>query len=160
MTKAKKQAVKKKITEKKSVDTTRVVRLLMAGWVTGMLFLQLFGFEKMPSVLYASGVDGALAYVLLIALALSELLSLPFWLGMKLPKEVIQMSIVAAVVSLFMLAVLETMAYLSGQTMFLGAALDLPGGEWSLSFMAAIVVLGAWGMLSGKKPKSYALTKK
>lgn len=135
--------------------TPRAVTLLMAGSMIVLLFLQLFCFEEMPSILYAAGIDGALTYLLLILFVLSELLSLPYWLGMAVSPVVRRLSIGSAVISLALLVGLELYAYRAGHTIFLGAAFDLPAGEWSLLFVAGIALLGAWGLsyASNKKAK-------
>lgn len=129
------------------LSSEEIVRLFTAVCMSMILFLQLFSFEKMPGIVEGAGIPGVAAYIVVILLVSSELLSLPVWMGMKVSKRTMLTSMVAAIVSLILLGVLETLAFLSKQTILFGATFDLPSGGWSLLFVAALWLLAGWGLV-------------
>ena len=48
------------------------------------------------------------------------------------------------VVALLLLTLLEGMAFYHGVSIIFGATFDLPGGSWSLLFLAGVWILAIW----------------
>ena len=150
----KKEDVTKKATTKQreQVSSLRAVRFLLAGYVLLFLLLQLFTFEKFPALLESAGVAGGWSHGVAIGLVVVELLALPYLLQMKLPGRVRRASLVSGVVAMLTLTVLEVIAFTHEQTVMFGATFGLPGGSWSLLFLAALWTLLAWSVFGGRGP--------
>lgn len=147
MSKAKKPVSK---LPKGQTVSARSIRLVLAGYLTMILLFQLFAFEKMPVAVSDAGVPAVWASVLVACLVVLELLALPFLIGMKLPRPASLLSCISVFVGLFLLAVLEVIMFLDGDTIIFGAVFDLPGGSWSLLFVAALLILAVWGIWGDK----------
>ncbi len=124
------------------------VRLSLAFYFLVIMLLQLFSFDKFPRVLANVGVDQSISTVVSITLVLVGLLALPHLLGMKTSSKLLKVSSWLSPVFLFMLTTLEVIAFYSGRTILFGATFDLPGGGWSLLFLAAIWILWIWSVVS------------
>ena len=124
---------------------TRTVRLVLAVFLLFMLLGQLFTFEEFPGLLV--GLDGFWARVAAIALVAAELLALPILIDIKMSAMLKKMSLASVFAALILLSVLEVMAYFGNTSMLFGATFNLPGGEWSLTFLAGLWVLAVWGVM-------------
>lgn len=137
---------------KKRIETTtpQAMRLVLAGYLLVLLVLQLFTFEQFPELVATAGVGGVYSYIVAIALVVVELMALPYLISMKVPTRLQKLSLVSLILAMVGLSVLEVSAYLSGQTVVFGATFGLPGGSWSLLFMAALWVLAFWGVFGNR----------
>lgn len=149
--------MKKKISKAKEtakrLKLARAVRLVLAFYILAMLILQLFTFEDFPHTISLLGASGAGLYAVAIVLVLLELMSLPFLIGLKTKDAVLSISFACGIATMLVLTVLEILAFSAGQTVIFGATFALPGGSWSLLFLAAMWVLVVWSacyLLNGK----------
>lgn len=141
--KASRNPAQKRVQQSASWTTLRVIRLILAGYVLVLVLAQLFSFDKFPGLLSSVGV-GATATAAAIVLVVAEVGALPLLLGMEVPRWVRRASIISGVVALLLMTALEVMAAQHGATMLFGATFDLPGGSWSLVFLAGIWILAVW----------------
>lgn len=89
----------------RAVPVWQVVGRGLAAMIVVLLLLQLFSFERIPGLLTQQGLSNPWSIVLAIGLVLSELLALPFLLGMRTSSMVLRSSEVASVVAVSLLVV-------------------------------------------------------
>lgn len=148
----------------------RIISLLTAAVLIGMILAQLFTFENFPAVIATLWLPGgevtakALAAIVVIA----EVFALPFLLSMRLSPlfRFVSMGLGWAVGILwFVLALWENMmAGTISNTGILGATVPLPVGWWNVFFSLALGVLigwTSWGMwpVLPKRKKSVVHTR-
>ena len=78
------------------------------------LLCQLFTFEKFPAVLTSAGIMPYLSLPIAILLVLAELVSLPFLIGMDMPKRITLTSRMAGFLSLGIMTVISFLAFVNG----------------------------------------------
>lgn len=132
----------KKTVTKQPMSVVQIVRRIIAGYILVIVLSQLFSFDKFPSML--AGLPGMLAAVCAIVLVVTEVGALPFLLAMDVSARLRKVSAVMGVVALLLLTLLESMAFCHGVSMIFGATFDLPGGSWSLLFLAGVWILAIW----------------
>lgn len=132
----------KKTVTKQPMSVVQIVRRIIAGYILVIVLSQLFSFDKFPSML--AGLPGMLAAVCAIVLVVTEVGALPFLLAMDISARLRKVSAVMGVVALLLLTLLESMAFCHGVLMIFGATFDLPGGSWSLLFLAGVWILAIW----------------
>ena len=124
------------------MSVVQIIRLIVAGYILVIVLSQLFSFDKFPAML--AGMPGVMAVVCAIVLVITEIGALPFLLAMDVSVRLRKVSAVMGVVALLLLTLLEGMAFHHGVSMIFGATFDLPGGSWSLLFLAGVWILAIW----------------
>lgn len=142
----KKKASLSKTLKNAQIDTIKSVRLVLAVYILLMMLLQLFAIEDYIPIISEIGFGDAGAVLAVIVLVVFELLALPFWIGLKTKDVVRKFSLVSGIIALMVLTFLEVVAFQAGQTVIFGALFELPGGSWSIFFLAALWVLEIWGL--------------
>lgn len=132
----------KKTATKQPMSVVQIVRRIIAGYILVIVLSQLFSFDKFPGVL--AGMSNVMAVVCAIILVITEVGALPFLLAMDVSARSRKVSAVMGVVALLLLTLLEGMAFYHGVSMIFGATFDLPGGSWSLLFLAGVWILAIW----------------
>lgn len=132
----------KKTVTKQPMSVVQIVRRIIAGYILVIVLSQLFSFDKFPGVL--AGMSNVMAVVCAIILVITEVGALPFLLAMDVSARLRKVSAVMGVVALLLLTLLEGMAFCHGVSMIFGATFDLPGGSWSLLFLAGVWILAIW----------------
>ena len=151
------QKASKKVPRKvhRTWTTLRAVRLIVAGYVLVLTLAQLFSFDKFPLLLASVGV-GEVATVVAISLVLVEVGTLPVLLDMEVPRWVRRASALSGLIALVLITILEAMAVQHEATILFGATFDLPGGSWSLVFLAGIWILAVWASGVGQAGRRVA----
>ncbi len=124
------------------MSVVQIIRFIVAGYILVIVLSQLFSFDKFPAML--AGMPGVMAVVCAIILVVTEVGALPFLLAMDISARLRKVSAVMGVVALLLLTLLEGMAFHHGVSMIFGATFDLPGGSWSLLFLAGVWILAIW----------------
>ena len=124
------------------MSVVQIIRLIVAGYILVIVLSQLFSFDKVPAML--AGMPGVMAVVCAIILVVTEVGALPFLLAMDISARLRKVSAIMGVVALLLLTLLESMAFCHGVSMIFGATFDLPGGSWSLLFLAGVWILAIW----------------
>lgn len=125
----------------------RSVSILLAGILTILAVSQLFSFEDFPTRLVNIGIAPLYAPILATFIVITEVLALPFVLGMRLSFAFRVVSMACgwlAAAKLLAIAVLENILAPSGEDAVFGATLPLPVGLWSSCAAFALCVLVAW----------------
>lgn len=78
------------------------------------LLCQLFTFEKFSAVLTSAGIMPYLSLLVAIILVVVELTSLPFLIGMNMPKRITLTSRMAGFLSLGIMTVISFLAFMNG----------------------------------------------
>lgn len=124
------------------MSVVQIIQLIVAGYILVIVLSQLFSFDKFPAML--AGMPGVMAVVCAIILVITEVGALPFLLAMDISARLRKVSAAMGVVALLLLTLLEGMAFCHGVSMIFGATFDLPGGSWSLLFLAGVWILAIW----------------
>ena len=132
----------KKTSTKRPMSVVQIIRFIVAGYILVIVLSQLFSFDKFPAML--AGMPGVMAVVCAVILVVTEVGALPFLLAMDISARLRKVSAVMGVVALLLLTLLEGMAFHHGVSMIFGATFDLPGGSWSLLFLAGVWILAIW----------------
>ena len=67
----------------------KIAKLTTGVLVILLLLCQLFTFEKFPGILLAVGVNSSMSLAVMIVLVITELMSLPFFIGMEISRLVV-----------------------------------------------------------------------
>lgn len=122
--------------------------MLTAAFFTFLAVAQLFTFERFAEVIerYYGVFDGRNALVLSACIVTLEVAALPFLLAMPLSRAARFVSMVAGwlVVAVWFGLSLQLLLSGSEHTALFGATLEVPGGWWTVCFVAALAVLVAW----------------
>ncbi|HET6747087.1 MAG TPA: hypothetical protein VFH06_03215 [Candidatus Saccharimonadales bacterium] len=141
----------------------QAVSLLAAGIIALMAVTQLFTFEDLPAVISGLWVPGGIAAAQTIAavLVVTEVLSLPFLLSLRLSPlfRFVSMLLGWGVAALWILLTFweNLMVGTISNSGMLGATIPLPPGWWSVLFSIALAILvgwASWGMWPNLKQKS------
>jgi len=92
----------------------KIAKLITGVLVILLLLCQLFTFEKFPGILLVVGVNSSMSLAVMIVLVITELMSLPFLIGMKVSQLVILVSRVAGFISLGMMVAISVAAVMNG----------------------------------------------
>lgn len=124
----------------------KIAKLTMGVLVILLLLCQLFTFEKFPGILLAVGVNSSMSLVVMIVLVITELISLPFFIGMEISRLAILVSRVAGFISLGMMVAISVAAVMNGSpsAVIFGATLkDVSGlvGVLILAIMWLLLII-------------------
>ena len=97
-----------------SRKVNKIVKLITGLLIIVPLLCQLFTFEKFPAVLTSAGIMPYLSLPIAILLVLAELVSLPFLIGMDMPKRITLTSRMAGFLSLGIMTVISFLAFANG----------------------------------------------
>ena len=97
-----------------SRKVNKIVKLIAGLLIIVSLLCQLFTFEKFPAVLTSAGIMPYLSLPIAILLVLAELVSLPFLIGMDMPKRITLTSRMAGFLSLGIMTVISFLAFMNG----------------------------------------------
>lgn len=97
-----------------SRKVNKIVKLIAGLLIIVPLLCQLFTFEKFPAVLTSAGIMPYLSLPIAILLVLAELVSLPFLIGMDMPKRITLTSRMAGFLSLGIMTVISFLAFVNG----------------------------------------------
>ncbi len=120
----------------------KIAKLTTGVLIILLLLCQLFTFEKFPGILLAVGVNSLMSLVVMIVLVITELMSLPFLIGMETSRLAILVSRVAGFISLGAMTMIGAMAVLNGApTVIFGATLKNVSGLVGVLMLAIMWAL-------------------
>ena len=97
-----------------SRKVNKIVKLITGLLIMVSLLCQLFTFEKFSAVLTSAGIAPYLSLSIAIILVIVELTSLPFLIGMDMPKRITMTSRMAGFLSLGVMTVISFLAFVNG----------------------------------------------
>lgn len=106
----KKPSVKRMRKEIINVGLGRWAGLLLAATLLVTVLMQLFAFEKFPGLLQFAGFTEVTAVVLAVALVYTEVLALPWLIGLRARSSVLRLSFCCLIMALQLLTVLVVFA--------------------------------------------------
>ena len=121
----------------------KIAKLTTGVLIVLLLLCQLFTFEKFPGILLAVGINSSMSLVAMIVLVITELMSLPFFIGMEISQLAILVSRVAGFISLGMMMAISVAAVMNGSssaTIF-GATLKNVSGPVGVLMLAVMWLL-------------------
>lgn len=139
-----------------SEKVIKIAKLITGVLIILLLLCQLFTFEKFPGILLAVGVNSLMSLVVMIVLVITELMSLPFLIGMKVPQLIILVSRVAGFISLGMMVAISVAAVMNGSSsaVIFGVTLkDVSGLAGVLMLVIMLVLLIIANMPTKKTAK-------
>ena len=124
----------------------KIAKLTTGVLVILLLLCQLFTFEKFPGILLAVGVNSSMSLVVMIVLVITELISLPFFIGMEISRLVVLISRAAGFISLGMMVAISVAAVMNGSssaTIFGATLKDVSGlvGVLMLATMWLLLII-------------------
>lgn len=120
----------------------KIAKLTTGVLVILLLLCQLFTFEKFPAILLVVGINSSMSLVAMIVLVITELMSLPFFIGMEISRLAILVSRVAGFISLGLMTMISAMAVLNGApTVIFGATLKNVSGLVGVLMLATMWLL-------------------
>lgn len=126
-----------------SEKVIKTAKLILGVLIIFLLLCQLFTFEKFPGILLAVGVNSSMSLVVMIVLVITELMSLPFFIGMEISRLAILVSRVAGFISLGLMTMTSVMAVMNGApAVIFGATLKNVNG-----LVGAMVLIIMWALL-------------
>ena len=126
-----------------SEKVRKIIKIVVSLTMVGLLLCQLFTFEKFFAVITSAGIMPYLSLPIAIILVVVELVSLPFLIGMDMPKRITLTSRVAGFLSLGIMTVISFLAFANGYgTVIFGATIK------NVNSVAAIfLVFMMWALL-------------
>lgn len=126
-----------------SEKVIKIAKLATGALIILLLLCQLFTFEKFPGIILAAGINSSMSLTVMIVLVITELMSLPFLIGMKVPQLIILVSRVAGFISLGMMLAISAAAVMNGSSsaMIFGATLKNVSGLVGVLILAIMLVL-------------------
>ena len=97
-----------------SRKVNKIVKLIAGLLIMVSLLCQLFTFEKFSAVLTSVRIPSCLSLPIAIILVVVELASLPFLIGMNMPKRITLTSRMAGFLSLGIMTVISFLAFANG----------------------------------------------
>ena len=120
----------------------KIAKLTTGVLVILLLLCQLFTFEKFPGILLAMGINSSMSLVVMIVLVITELMSLPFFIGMEISRLVVLISRAAGFISLGVMTMISVIAVVDGApTVIFGATLKNVSGLAGVLMLAIMLVL-------------------
>jgi len=124
----------------------KIAKLTTGVLIILLLLCQLFTFEKFPGILSVAGINSSMSLVVMIVLVITELMSLPFFIGMEISRLVVLISRAAGFISLGMMVAISVAAVMNGSSsaMIFGATLrDVSGlvGVLILAIMWLLLII-------------------
>ena len=125
-----------------SEKAIKIAKLTTSVLVILLLLCQLFTFEKFPAILLAVGINSSMSLAVMVALVITELVSLPFLIGMETSRLAILVSRVAGFISLGLMTMISVMAVMNGApTVIFGATLKNVSGLVGVLMLAIMWLL-------------------
>ena len=126
-----------------SEKVLKTAKLILGVLIIFLLLCQLFTFEKFPEILSGAGINSSMSLVVMMVLVITELVSLPFLIGMEISRLAILVSRVAGFISLGMMVAISVAAVMNGSSsaMIFGATLKDVSGLVGVLMLAIILVL-------------------
>lgn len=97
-----------------SRKVNKIVKLITGLLIMVPLLCQLFTFEKFSAVITSAGIPSSLSLLVAIILVVVELTSLPFLIGMDMPKRITMTSRMAGFLSLGIMTAISFLAFING----------------------------------------------
>ena len=110
----KKPSVKRMRKEIINVGLGRWAGLLLAATLLVTVLMQLFAFEKFPGLLQFAGFTEVTTVVLAVALVYTEVLALPWLIGLRARASMLRLSFCCLIIALQLLTVLVVFADMRG----------------------------------------------
>ena len=121
----------------------KIAKLITGVLIILLLLCQLFTFEKFPGILLAVGINSSMSSVVMMVLVITELVSLPFLIGMEISRLVVLISRAAGFISLGAMTMINVMAVMNGSpAVIFGATLKNVNG-----LVGVMVLIIMWALL-------------
>ena len=135
-----------------SRKVNKIVKLITGLLIMVPLLCQLFTFEKFSAVLTSAGFAPYLSLSIAIILVIVELTSLPFLIGMDMPKRITMTSRMAGFLSLGIMTVISFLAFANGYAaVIFGATIKNVNSTAAIFLVFVMWVLLICANLSTKK---------
>ena len=135
-----------------SRKVNKIVKLITGILIMVSLLCQLFTFEKFSAVLTSAGVPSSLSLLIAIILVIVELTSLPFLIGMDMPKRITMTSRMAGFLSLGVMTVISFLVFANGYVaVIFGATIKNVNNVTAIFLIFVMWVLLICANLSTKK---------
>lgn len=135
-----------------SRKVNKIVKLITGLLIMVSLLCQLFTFEKFSAVLTSAGIAPYLSLSIAIILVIVELTSLPFLIGMDMPKRITMTSRMAGFLSLGIMTVISFLAFANGHAaVIFGATIKNVNNVTAIFLIFVMWVLLICANLSTKK---------
>ena len=126
-----------------SEKVLKTAKLILGVLIIFLLLCQLFTFEKFPEILSGAGINSSMSLVVMMALVITELVSLPFLIGMEISRLVVLISRAAGFISLGAMTMINVMAVMNGApAVIFGATLKNVNG-----LVGVMVLIIMWALL-------------
>ena len=120
----------------------KISKLTIGVLIILLLLCQLFTFEKFPGILLAVGINSSMSLVVMMVLVITELVSLPFLIGMEISRLVVLISRAAGFISLGAMTMINVMAVMNGApAVIFGATLKNVSGLVGVLMLAIMWLL-------------------
>ena len=135
-----------------SRKVNKIVKLITGLLIMVPLLCQLFTFEKFSAVLTSAGIAPYLSLSIAIILVIVELTSLPFLIGMDMPKRITMTSRMAGFLSLGVMTVISFLVFANGYVaVIFGATIKNVNNVTAIFLIFVMWVLLICANLSTKK---------
>ena len=135
-----------------SRKVNKIVKLITGLLIMVPLLCQLFTFEKFSAVLTSAGFAPYLSLSIAIILVIVELTSLPFLIGMDMPKRITMTSRMAGFLSLGIMTAIGFLAFANGHAaVMFGATIKNVNNVTAIFLIFVMWVLLICANLSTKK---------
>ena len=126
-----------------SEKVLKTAKLILGVLIIFLLLCQLFTFEEFPEILSGAGINSSMSLVVMIVLVITELISLPFFIGMEISRLAILVSRVAGFISLGLMTMISAMTVMDGSpAVMFGATLKNVN-----SLVGVMVLIIMWALL-------------
>lgn len=126
-----------------SEKVLKTAKLILGVLIIFLLLCQLFTFEKFPEILSGAGINSSMILVVMMVLVITELVSLPFLIGMEISRLVVLISRAAGFISLGLMTMISAMTVMNGApAMIFGATLKNVNG-----LVGVMVLIIMWALL-------------
>ena len=126
-----------------SEKVLKTAKLILGVLIIFLLLCQLFTFEEFPEILSGAGINSSMSLVVVIVLVITELISLPFFIGMEISRLAILVSRVAGFISLGLMTMISAMTVMDGSpAVMFGATLKNVN-----SLVGVMVLIIMWALL-------------
>lgn len=134
------------------IKVNKIVKLIAGLLIMVPLLCQLFTFEKFSAVLTSVGIPSSLSLPIAIILVIVELTSLPFLIGMDMPKRITMTSRMAGFLSLGVMTVISFLVFANGYVaVIFGATIKNVNNVTAIFLIFVMWVLLICANLSTKK---------
>ena len=122
----------------------KTAKLILGVLIIFLLLCQLFTFEKFPEILSGVGANSSMSLVVMMVLVITELVSLPFLIGMEISRLVVLISRAAGFISLGAMTIINVIAVMNGSpAVMFGATLKNVN-----SLVGVMVLIIMWALLT------------